>query len=66
LYSVDGAVQNKGVSLSSLKKKTGKKPKQTLRPSFVNLVKGVCEIFQEQTGKKPNLENVCASFFNFD
>jgi len=71
LYPLDGTVQDKkgAESFSGSKKKTQKKAKQVLRPwqklhpSFVNLVKGVCEIFEAQTGKKPTLEKVCASFY---
>ena len=73
LYSnVQDTMQHKiaTASFSQQSKKTGKKAKvlkpmqnQKLNPSFVALVKGVCGIFQEQTGKKPNLKKVCESFF---
>lgn len=72
LHPVD-SVQNKFASACfSGQLKTGKKAKkksntkskkETLEPSFVELLKGVCGIFQAQTGKIPNLDNVCASFF---
>ena len=39
------------------------KASQGLDPSFVDLVRGVCGIFNTQTGKHANLEKVCASFF---
>ena len=69
LYSPDGTVQDKKTakSFSGSKKKKAKVSRlwqtQKLQQSFVKLVIGVCGIFEAQTGKKPNLENVCASFF---
>ena len=45
------------------KVKTKVKASRGLDPSFLDLVRGVCGIFNTQTGKHANFEKVCASFF---